>query len=365
MLQIEQCLVCNRLAPKDSEAWQAIKSRLPVPREKKEVKHYPDLYSAYNRLYQNALPLKNKIEGTDEEIQETFAGLNVLEGEKRDLEYRRSQKLREIEQQLQFGNITNAKDIINGFNSATQDISKYSRLIGEKENELNRQKGDLEKADKKLGDLSEGEVESFLKTRHEMLKDLVHLTQRTKQRKYKELLQLLETKANEHYSNINAPTGAFYGKIKFEGDIEHGYRPVIIDNAGKTVTGSLNTSQLSSMKISIIMAVVSANTNRGYNTHYPLIADTPVSDFDTVKTFSFLKEAANTFGQSIIIIKEMLEKDPAREGRYIVNYPELRMLEQEISLKDKKMKVFLLDMPNGISNEHRNEIEVHVKNITL
>lgn len=298
-------------------------------------------------------------------IGETFIKENQLDDEKREINNELKEKARELEQQLQLGAITNPRDIINSFNASNQDIAKYNRLIGEKEGDLKRKKGELEKIEIDLGKEAEGNVEPFLTKRREMLKDVYELSSRTKQRKYEELIQLLENKTNEHYENINAPTGAFYGKIKFEGDIEHGYRPIIIDDNNKNVTSTLNTSQLSSMKISIIMAVVSANKNRGYNNHYPLIADAPVSDFDTVKTPSFLKEAANTFGQSIIIIKEMLEQDPNRKGRYTPDYEVLRHLEQDVNKIGKAMKVFQLDMPDGISNEQRNEIEVKIKTINL
>ena len=114
---------------------------------------------------------------------------------------------------------------------------------------------------------------------------------------------------------FHEPTGAFYGNIRFVETSDEGYRPIIVDDNGREV-GNLNTSLVSSLKLSIIMAIVSANKIRNYTSFYPLITDAPISDFDTVKSMTFLREVANTFNQSIVIIKEVLVEDPIRKDRY-------------------------------------------------
>ena len=315
------------------------------------------------KLYHNGLTLRNSIVNIEGSIKMTLAKLNDLTTEKRQLEEELAEKNNEIQLQLQLSDVTNSRDIINSFNSANQDADKYNRLIGEKERDLRIKKEELASISSRLDEISE--VPEYLKTKKNILQDLKDLSERTKQKKYEELIQLLENKTNEHYKNINAPTGAFYGQVRFDGDIEHGYRPIIIDQNNRDVTGTLNTSQLSSMKISIIMAVMSANRNRDYNTFYPLIADAPVSDFDDVKTATFLKETANTFGQSIVIVKEMLEKDPNRVSRYMPHYTRLRALENDITTIGKSVHVFQLDIPDGISKNNRNEIEIKISKIQL
>jgi hypothetical protein len=89
------------------------------------------------------------------------------------------------------------------------------------------------------------------------------LCKKVKTEKYQELVNALEKTANSHYKNINSPTGAFYGAIKFVKTVTGGYRPVIIDSNEREV-GNLNTSLVSSLKLSIILATVSTNKKRSF-----------------------------------------------------------------------------------------------------
>ncbi|WP_216726310.1 hypothetical protein [Hymenobacter siberiensis] len=86
-----------------------------------------------------------------------------------------------------------------------------------------------------------------------------------------------------------------------------------------------------------------------------------MSDFDIAKTKAFLKETANTFSQSIIIMKELLVEDPKRKDRYFPDEDRLRELKDE--LMDKKLNVYQLDMKDDATNKFRNELEVQIKKV--
>lgn len=111
------------------------------------------------------------------------------------------------------------------------------------------------------------------------------------------------------------------------------------------------------------MAIVSANKTRNYAQFYPLISDAPVSDFDVVKAMTFFKETANTFNQSIIIVKELLVEDNDRPGRYKPDLDQLRELSEAIGQTGKSLNVYQLDMPDGVTNAYRSELEITIQKI--
>jgi hypothetical protein len=198
---------------------------------------------------------------------------------------------------------------------SNQDIQYYSKAKGRLELEKENLEKDLKSVESRLKILSVGSINELYLKKKEMLDSLVELTIRVKEKQYKGLVDQLEKAANIHYENINKPTGAFYGKIKFIETTGGGYIPENFDDSDKRISNP-NTSQTTSLKFSIILAIMSANQIRGYNNRYPLIADAPISDFDLLKAKSFLLETANTFIQSVVIIKDFLVKDTYRINRF-------------------------------------------------
>lgn len=363
MLNEEHCKVCNRHAPKGSEAYEAITSLLMS--EQKPT--YPeqqrtDLGPFFRKLLLDADAMKRNIEGINGRVQAVMTEQNRIREQVKTQREELEQKMRELQEQERLSGITNARDIVNSMRVTDEDVDKYSRLY----NSLKTQKDQKEKRrieiDRELSQLSEGQIPKHLTDKKNLLADLAELAKRVKNNKYRELIQQLEDTANEHYRNINAPTGAFYGAIKFKETLDGGYHPAIIDNDGREV-GNLNTSLVSSLKLSIIMAIVSANKTRNYASFYPLISDAPVSDFDVVKAMTFFKETANTFRQSIVIVKELLVEDTDRIGRYKPDLARLHELQTDLQAAGKALNVYQLDIPDGISNTFRTEIEVIIQKV--
>ena len=369
MLEAEHCKVCDRPAPKGSDAYEAIMSLL-VP-EKPAVSsadtHRQNLRPVFRQLNNTGLTLQSSIEGVEARVRQSMERLGQARTQIGLLKDELEAKERELREQEQLSSITNARDIINSMRVASGDIEKYGSEITRLKGQQERQENLLKDITDKLNKLSEGQVPEKLRKKKDLLQDLKELAGRVKAHKYQELVSQLEDAANEHYRNINGPTGAFYGKIRFietgtPDRADGGYRPAIVGADGREV-GNLNTSLVSSLKLSIIMAIVSANKTRNYAAFYPLISDAPVSDFDVVKTLTFFQETARTFRQSIVIVKELLVEDPDREGRYMPDYDRLRELQATVTAAGKALTVFQLDMPEGVSTIHRSEIEVRIQNI--
>ncbi len=374
MLQEEHCKVCDRAAPQGSEAYQAIASLLlPEPVISQPTQPRTDLKSFFRQLLHNGIAIKSSIEGINGRVRQSMEAQTQGREQVRQTRDELETKLRELQEQEQVSGLTNARDIINSMNGAVADIKKYEGELVSYRNKKS-QKEDRQRAiNAELSKLSEGEVAPHLIRKKTILADVAELAKRVRKNKYAELVQQLENTANEHYRNINAPTGAFYGTIRFveTGMPDHGagpdsadggYRPAIIDNDGREVS-NLNTSLVSSLKLSIIMAIVSANKTRNYTQFYPLISDAPVSDFDVVKAMTFFNETANTFNQSIVIVKEFLLEDDDRPGRYKPDLDRLRELNAVIKKTGKSLNVYQLDMPDGVSNAYRSELEITIQKV--
>ena len=363
MLAKEQCLVCDRPAPHGSDAYNAIASLLSSePEISQPERARTNLKPLFNRLYSNGLSLKSSIEGINGRVQQSMSNREKTSQSVRTLKDELDAKARELQEQEQLSDLTNARHIVNAMQGARSDLQRFASDLGSYRTKKELKEGRLKEINTELGKLSEGQVPPHLTRKRDILFDVAALAKRVKKAKYQELIQQLERTANEHYHNINAPTGAFYGTIRFKETTDGGYRPAILDNDGREV-GNLNTSLVSSLKLSIILAIVSANKTRNDAAFYPLIADAPVSDFDVVKAPAFFKETANTFRQSIVIVKEYLLEDPARPGRYKPDPARLGDLKTDLAAAGKTLTMYQLDMPDGVSNLFRAELEISIQKI--
>lgn len=363
MLAEEHCRVCDRPAPKGTEAYEAIASLLrSEPETTQPERPRRNLKAFYRQLYTNGLGMKSSIEGISQRVQQSFNEESKGKERVQFLKEEFDAKTRELQEQQQLSGLTNARHIVNAMSGAVTDIKKYEGSLVSLRAEKTQKENRLRFINDELSKLSEGEVPPHLIQKKSILFDLAELAKRVKKNKYQELVQQLEDTANEHYQNINAPTGAFYGTIRFLETSDGGYRPVIVDTDGREVN-NLNTSLVSSLKLSIIMAIVSANKTRNYAAFYPLISDAPVSDFDAVKTLTFFKETANTFNQSIVIVKELLVDDPDRPSRYKPDLTQLHELKDKLEAIGKPLTVYQLDMADGVSNAHRSEIEITIHKV--
>ncbi|MBC7490268.1 MAG: AAA family ATPase, partial [Glaciimonas sp.] len=317
MLRDEHCQVCDRPAEKGSPAYLAIEKLLVKPQAAKPLESLPNIEQELRTLYRVGMTMQDKYGNATEQIRATYQEQADLEGDMRELE----EQVKSLEEEIATEVINSgleAKDaagMIESIRTANHDSNTYAvqlaGLRGAREKYMT-ELDEIRSGLTKLGEASK--IDPKLEKKRKLLYDMRELAVRMKTSQYEKLIGQLETTANEHFKSMNEPTGAFYGKIKFvrDGDV---YVPQIQDDAGRQVE-NLNTSQTSSSKLAIIMAIVTANQNKDLANQYPLIADAPISDFDAVKANAFLAETARAFGQSIVIVKDFLEADPKQIGHY-------------------------------------------------
>lgn len=362
MLDQQTCLVCNRPAKKGTPEYKAIEELLPELTKVIDTK--PDIESDLRRLWNASFSMSDKFVKAETEIAKAIQDKDRLIQKKSELEEELKRLEADINNEILNSGIDKATDIVSMAEVTSQDIQKYSKAKGRLELEQENYEKELKAVDARLKQLSIGNINPLFLQKKELLEELVELTTRVKEKQYKGLVEQLEKTANIHYENINKPTGAFYGKIKFIETSVGGYIPENFDDTGHRVSNP-NTSQTSSLKLSIILAIMSANQSRGYNNRYPLIADAPISDFDPLKKKSFLIETANTFNQSIVIIYDFLKEDSKRINRFSPDILEIKELQKLIEKNKKSLTVHHLDIPDGISTTNRKELSVKIKPVTL
>lgn len=369
MLKREHCLVCNRPALKDSAEYKAIESLLPKEKSKttSQPTAIPDIEPELCIINRAAFSMREKYGKADSEIAATYQEQAQLEDERQELEEEIASYNDAISTELLNSGLSangNAGNVLVSIEHAKRDITNYSGMLERLRSERDAHMTELKGIEGEFSKLSQGGgIDPKLEEKRKLLADLRDLTERTKQTQYEKLIQQLEDTANQHFSNMNKRTGAGYGIIRFvpEGN---GYVPEIQDDEGHRMD-NLNTSQVSSFKLAIIMAIVTANQNRGFAKTYPLITDAPMSDFDAVKARDFLAETAQAFGQSIVIAKEFLDADPDHDGRYLADKAKLLQVKEYVEAAGKTLNVYQLVIPSGQSVQNRKNLSVQIIRLTV
>lgn len=172
------------------------------------------------------------------------------------------------------------------YTASQQAIKDYRSLLKEKSAEL-----------KKLGenDASIAKVpETEWKNISIFLEDIC---KRVQENARKELLTMIEERANKFYQKFTEHDDGYKGCVKINDDYS------IEPDAG------LNTSHDDRKKMSIINALLSLNQD-AIGTFYPFISDAPTSNFDDETTHKYLLGIKDIFGQSIIITKDVIIDSP-------------------------------------------------------
>lgn len=369
MIQDCHCHVCDRAAPKGSEAYESIKRLLPenypapIPKGKKYI-HENDFY-ALSRV-QIGLQLNIKsFKGDSETLSDKYFKLDQKRVELKEKIESIKDKIALVLADVGIDNIDSGIQIGKNYKNLNEQSSRLNNKIGRLENQIledDSQKKDLDAKLLNLLKLS-GEIDESILKQMQFFNSLSVATKDAKEFVFNQLVNLLEKETNRHYENINIGSGAFYGEIKFDKNTNEGYTANVYNSDGENVTNNMNTSQILSMQLSILFAILSTNKQKGLNKKYPLIADAPNSSFDPEKRKFLLREMGETFDQSIVMMFEYLEKDDKRENRYRINQKELNLLKQEMAKSDVKLNVVHLDIPDKIDPKKLQELSIDIKQV--
>lgn len=318
MLDVERCLVCDREAKRDSDPWIRIKELIDRPDKKVKSFHGPEIKQNFSddfkRLYQNGLALSHRIGDIDLDIQETLNRINSI-----NLKIREANKeMTKVEDEIQrllsdssLNNIENAENIIAEYSIQNKYVKDFIDQTNKISQQLDHNRSNLRNVNDQLKSLVTGEIPKWLIEKRDVLNDFEALAMSTRERVFNNLITQLENEANKHYNSMTSGNKSTKGQIKLRRLPNGNYMPEIIDNNGVPLLGS-NTSNLILVKLSAIMAIISAKSSSGLVNLYTLITDAPTSVFGEDYTIGFCKTISKVYRQSIIMSKEFYKNQKLR-----------------------------------------------------
>lgn len=308
MLDAKRCLLCEREAHEDSEAYLAIKNKLNR-RPKSELLNpeMEDLNNKVNSLKYWPKKIISKLDDVDEEIKTSKKSIQDLIKTRNERIEQQKEVISEIENVQKKYNINldiAAADSVKNRNSfkyfterkneLTIEIDHIERKIGEFESEIKKNNDELNKLS---GKNSEKIPEVELIKYSELIRDLI---KKVRENEYKELVADIEKRANKQYRKIAEVNNSIKGVIKInpETNIINVY-----DEDGKSWIPS--TGHLTLIKMSIINAIITkSNEYKGQS--FPFITDAPSSSLDDPTTRSYSEVISDIFEQSIIMTKDLI-----------------------------------------------------------
>jgi DNA sulfur modification protein DndD len=316
MLNDEICKVCNREAKKGSEAYEFMMKRLKTYLESQVTEdNEPDKneplfkYDYTNRLDNLSISHEDNLKNLRlirTKIKELF---EFNDDRKKDIEELNEQLEKEkMERERILGNsIIGAEklsDVLKNYNAWQRDLKNrnqdqmdYTTKLKSLESELIGKKEEKDKIDT-------SSANSFLIKTRNILRDIETIFIDTKEKKFDEFIEKIQTKSNNFFKTINID--AFTGTIVFtrRNKVNRTIVKVELQEDGRTFYKP-NQSLLTSMHISILFAI-SELASEIKEENFPMIFDAPTSSFGENKTAQFLNLIYETENQKILLIKDFL-----------------------------------------------------------
>lgn len=307
MLDEERCMVCGREAQKNSIAWEFLKSKIPSQIDSADTepisKH--DFQYELKKLYQDGFRLQSKIRSIDANKKKKLERIKELETKKKES----AKLLKRIEEDTEYlvENTSISTDvsqnIINEFSDHNEKRIRYHQQLERLTANLKKHQGELKSVIDSISNLEPKTLPTYLKERIKVFTDFIEITKSTRDRVFSRLIKQLEEEANRHFQSMAAENKSFKGEIRLVQLSNGNYMPENRDSNGQKLY-QLNTSNILLIKLSVIMAVVSAKKSTRATELYTLIADAPMSSFGENYTKGFCRTLAKVYNQSIIMSKD-------------------------------------------------------------
>lgn len=319
MLNDEICKVCNREAEKGSEAYEFMMKRLETYLESQDTKEIETdkneslfKYDYTNRLDNLSISHEDNIKKLRlirTKIKELF---EFNDDRKKEIEVLNEKLENEkSEREKIVGNsgvgADKLSDVLKNYNAWQRDLKNsnqeqidYTTKLKSLEYELKVKKEEKDKIDT-------SSANSFLIKTRNILRDIETIFIDTKEKKFDEFIEKLQTKSNNFFKTINID--AFTGTIVFtkRNKVNRTIVKVELQEDGRTFYKP-NQSLLTSMHISILFAI-SELASEIQEENFPMIFDAPTSSFGENKTSQFLNLIFETENQKILLIKDFLHTD--------------------------------------------------------
>ncbi|GGD13609.1 AAA family ATPase [Hyunsoonleella pacifica] len=319
MLKDEICKVCNREAKKGSDAYEFMMERLKTYLESQVVDETED--EEDEPLFK--LDYTNRLENLSISHEDNLKNLRSIRTKIKELfEFNsdRKKEIEELNEQLEkeklereriLGNSSIAEekliDVLKNYNAWQDDLKNRNRDQLRYTSEYEKIEAQLKIKKEEKDKIDTDSANSFLIKTRNILRDIETIFLDTKEKKFDEFIEKLQSKSNTFFKKINID--AFTGTIVFirRNKISRTIVEVELQEDGR-VFYKPNQSLLTSMHISILFAISELATETKEE-NFPMIFDAPTSSFGENKTAQFLNLIFETENQKILLIKDFLNTD--------------------------------------------------------
>lgn len=327
MLSEEICKVCNRPAsPKGSDeevkAYNFMMARLKAYLESQAInENVPEKeetifkYDYTNRLENLSIShednLKN-LRSIRSNIKDIF---EFNDARKKDIEELNEKLEKEkLEREKILGNSSigfeKLSDILKNYNAWQKDLKNRNQDQVNHTTKLEYIESELKAKKEEKDKIDTSSANSFLIKTRNILRDIETIFIDTKEKKFDEFIEKLQTKSNNFFKTINID--AFTGTIVFtrRNKVNRTIVEVELQEDDGRVFHKPGKSLETSMYISVLFAI-SELASEIKEENFPLIFDAPISSFGENKTSQFLNLIFETKNQKILLIKDFLHTDKA------------------------------------------------------
>lgn len=324
MLNEELCKVCNREAKKDSPAYNFMMDKLKIYLESQSLEE--DASNKNEPLFKS--DFTNRLENMSISHEDNLKNLRLIRSKIKDLFEFNNERKKDIEELNELldkeksererilGNSSIAEEklanVHKNYNAWQRDLKIRNHDHNDYSLKLKTIEADLKLKKEEKDKIDTNSANSFLIRTRNILRDIEIIFKDTKEQKFDEFIEKLQTKSNSFFKKINID--AFTGTIVFErrNKLNRTTVEVELQEDGRTFYKP-NQSLLTSMHISILFAI-SELAFEIKEENFPMIFDAPTSSFGENKTAQFLNLIFETDNQKILLIKDFLHTDKETKG---------------------------------------------------
>lgn len=323
MIDDEICKVCGRPAPKGSEAYEFMRTKLneylahitaEANKQSKNIENETPLFpnSFINELHSRQIKLSGETEQEISKIATTIsdrlefisqrkAELDEVDKQLQDLETEQNDLL--MQSGLSADLLDKSISDLRGFFDAK---SRAEIRVAELETNLQSKEHARAEVQEKLSQLEPTSSMTQVYQRvHTAFEKITKAFSNAKEKNINNFLQMLETESNKYLQKLNK--NDFYGIIRIRKTINNSAR-IELYSENNAIIENPNGALKTTMYMSVLFAISQITTVKREK-DYPLIFDAPTSSFGGFKEDTFYNVIDTIDKQCIIVTKDLLNID--------------------------------------------------------
>jgi DNA sulfur modification protein DndD len=298
MLRDHKCKVCGSDALDDSDQYKKIESFINDKSLDKEIELINQLSLVADNMFE-------KVERISVEINDFYLRLHDVEEQIRTLQNKIKIKEEDLYNVIP-ADVSEDELKAKNFAILQRDRDNYKNDWERSESKISQSKGKGEFLTKALDDKIK-EYDSLIslssntreKERYLLAEDISKRTAAFYDHFLNKIISDIEEDANQFFTKMTLKNAALSGKVKVDYDNKEVY--TIAEDGGRQF--NINQANKVSLQIAFVAAVLSVSNNF-WDTHFPFIADAPISALGGNNKITAVDTMIDIFSQSIIILKD-------------------------------------------------------------